>query len=266
MTVRKAALICFGILAFLPVVNAEDVKSAGIDVKELAYLDTGTVLGKRVERRSKGHGVFVWRVLPGSPAERLGVARFARVLKVNGRPVNSAQEFHELIESVELGKEATLSVERGEVGPSGVIGWRASRVVKVPISDRIDLLKAGAEIGTAGIDPLLAIVDGKLRITATHADPFYAKSVTVKCGDTLLNRDVVEVGKRLHKNLSVTEFLEVELDDELIDLLRQAVECEHAVSVTLSSTVRDPLAFQLTLEQLDRLYPAVHCRERNAVQ
>ncbi|MDB9313836.1 trypsin-like peptidase domain-containing protein [Spirulina sp. CS-785/01] len=59
-------------------------------------------------------GIFVWRVLPNTPAETSGLRRGDVILEINGQRVKTGVEIQNIVEQSGIGKRLNFKVRRGE--------------------------------------------------------------------------------------------------------------------------------------------------------
>jgi len=73
----------------------------------------GASLGVNVVASDDGQGVVVARTRPGTPADQMGLRPSDRILKLNGQPVGSVEEFIGAIRAMNVGDQVELSIDRG---------------------------------------------------------------------------------------------------------------------------------------------------------
>ena len=76
-----------------------------------------TVTADRNRPSSRGLGMRVRSVYPASPAEGAGVEPGDLVVSLNGKPVESREDFDTLLAAVAPGSPVTLEIRKGEKGP-----------------------------------------------------------------------------------------------------------------------------------------------------
>lgn len=95
--------------------------SATVHIGPTAFLGLG------VSDSPNGPGVFVQRVLPGTPAAQAGLTQGDRVVSINNNPVNSATALTNILDQYHPGDTISVGVESGLGG-----GPRAENVTLAP--------------------------------------------------------------------------------------------------------------------------------------
>jgi serine protease Do len=175
------------------------------------FLETGhsrPLLGIFVEKKRNAQGLFlrVTKVIPGGPAEKLGIRVGDNIIALNRRKLKEGMRFQHVLRSTDREDTVTLKLERGTKEYSVIFsGEELERYVPLPLDEKLCGLRMRGIKGYPKLKFKLKEKDGVVA-TKVMKDGLGERS-GLKAGDVILRINNAGVRGERDFNLSMIEGL-----------------------------------------------------------